>query len=169
MADQLLGWARPGVSGRAGLVGSLTLPPGARLCVDAHIIICSVEAHPTYWPVLREVWSQVQAGSAVPLTSLLTLLECLVHPLRTRDAKRVGAFEASFAQPRLSALDVTLPGLRFAAELRAEVSRSRTPDAIHAATALAARATVFLTNDAGFRGIRGLDVRRINDLLPTSP
>ena len=150
-------------------MGPLNLPPGARLYVDAQVIIYSVEAHPTFWPVLRDVWAEVRSERVATFSSELALLECLVHPLRMSDADRVRGFEAFFSQPTFTALPVTLAVLRMAAQLRADVTRLRTPDAIHAATAISTGVSVFLTNDAGFRGTRELDVRMLNDLLPPRP
>lgn len=50
------------------------------------------------------------------------------------------------------------------AQLRAEYNL-RTPDAIQAATALRYGATGFVSNDAGFRKVTGLDVIVLDDLL----
>jgi predicted nucleic acid-binding protein len=59
------------------------------------------------------------------------------------------------------------PNLRIAdmgAHLRAEYNL-RTPDAIQAATCLSYGATGFISNDAGFRRVAGLDVMVLDDLL----
>jgi predicted nucleic acid-binding protein len=48
--------------------------------------------------------------------------------------------------------------------LRAEYNL-RTPNAIQAATALRYGATGFVSNDAGFRKVTGLDVIVLDDLL----
>jgi predicted nucleic acid-binding protein len=50
------------------------------------------------------------------------------------------------------------------AHLRAEYNL-RTPDAIQAATALSCGATGFVSNDAGFRRVTGLDIMVLDDLL----
>jgi predicted nucleic acid-binding protein len=52
------------------------------------------------------------------------------------------------------------------ARLRAEYNL-RTPDALQAATALSCRATGFVSNDAAFRKVTGLDVIVLDDLLET--
>jgi len=51
-----------------------------------------------------------------------------------------------------------------AAQIRAD-HNLRTPDAIHAATALAAGVTGFITNDPVFRRIESLEVLVLDDLL----
>lgn len=148
-------------------MGPLNLPAGARVYVDAQVIIYSVEAHPQYWPVLHQVWAEVQSVNATTFSSDLALLECLVHPMRAGDLQRVESFDAFFVQAGFNPLPVTRHVLRLAAQLRAETPRLRTPDAIDAATALGAGAGIFVTNDRGFLGTRDLDVRLLNDLLPT--
>jgi predicted nucleic acid-binding protein len=133
------------------------------------VIIYSVEAHPRYWPLLRTLRAQVQAAQAASFSSDLALPECLVHPMKAGDVQRVQSSDAFFVQPGFNPLPITREVLRLAAQLRAETPRLRTPDAIHAATALTAGANVFITNDHAFRGTRGLDVRLLDDLLPTAP
>ena len=59
--------------------------------------------------------------------------------------------------------------LRRAAQLRATITRLRTPDAVHAATALEVGAALFVTNDYDFRGVPGLPVTVLQDLLPPPP
>ena len=55
--------------------------------------------------------------------------------------------------------------LERAAALRA-ATNLKTPDAIHAATALIEGCTLFVTNDALFRRVPGLNVTVLRDLLP---
>jgi predicted nucleic acid-binding protein len=61
-------------------------------------------------------------------------------------------------------LPITQPILRQAAQLRA-TTKLRTPDALHAATALDAGCALFVTNDVGFRGVTGLPLVILDDLL----
>lgn len=54
--------------------------------------------------------------------------------------------------------------LRQAANLRAKTNL-KTPDAIHAVTALSVRCNQFLTNDKGFRNVLGLPVVILHEIL----
>jgi len=54
--------------------------------------------------------------------------------------------------------------LKIAANLRAQTNL-KTPDAIHAATALNMGCTIFLTNDSGLRKAPELPVVVLNDVL----
>ena len=86
-------------------------------------------------------------------TSTLTFLEVLVQPYRMGDDEKraaLSALLASFPGVTWTALD--LPVADRAAALRARY-RLRTPDAIQLATALQARADVFLTNDRDLRRV----------------
>ena len=67
--------------------------------------------------------------------------------------------------PGIRLLPITPLILRAAAGLRAALSKLRTPDAIHAATADSAGSTLVLTNDAAFRRIPNLPVVVLDDLL----
>ena len=61
-------------------------------------------------------------------------------------------------------LPITQPILREAARLRT-TTKLKTPDAIHAATASDAGCALFITNDAGFRGVGSIPLVILNDLL----
>jgi predicted nucleic acid-binding protein len=63
---------------------------------------------------------------------------------------------------QLIAINETI--LKLAAQLRS-TSSLKTPDAIHAATALNHGCTMFLTNDAGLRNVPGLATIVLKDLL----
>lgn len=65
---------------------------------------------------------------------------------------------ASFAS-----VPITRSILESAAQLRAGY-QLKTPDAIHAATALALGATLFVSNDAGFRRVPGLPVAVLREV-----
>jgi predicted nucleic acid-binding protein len=137
------------------------LPAGGRVYVDAQSIIYTVERRAPWFPVLEPLWLGAQAGSLRIVTSALSILECLVIPYRHADTALVAKFEAVFRHP---GVDIK-PILRRAAVLRAGLTRLRTPDAIHAATALEFGAALFVTNDRGFRGVPGLPAAVLADVL----
>jgi predicted nucleic acid-binding protein len=61
-------------------------------------------------------------------------------------------------------LPITQMILRDAARLRA-TTKLKTPDALHLATAQRASCALFITNDVGFRGVAGLPLVILDDLL----
>ena len=74
------------------------------------------------------------------------------------------AYEEVFRGP-IGLNPITLPVLREVAQLRAAIPALRTPDAIHAATALAAGCAMFLTNDPVFKRIPGLPVTVLSEAV----
>jgi len=133
--------------------------------LDAQCVIYTVERHPVYHPVLRPVWVAAQAGTFQIATSELTILESLVIPYRTADTVTEANFEQTFALPVVDLIAITPDILRQAAKLRASIPRFRTPDAIHAATALHSGTALFVTNDFGFRNVPGLTVEVLQDVM----
>ena len=57
--------------------------------------------------------------------------------------------------------------LHEAARLRANISGLKTPDAIHAATALLHGCTLFVSNDVGFRRVPNLPLVLLDDIVAT--
>ena len=102
------------------------------------------------------MWLEHQQGTAV--TSTLTMTELLVRPYREGNLARVNALYAlASTLTNVQWQESSLAIADLAAQLRARY-RLRTPDAVQAATALEARATGFVTNDAAFRRVAELDV-----------
>lgn len=145
-------------------MGSLTLPASGLVYLDANAVIYTVEKHPVYGPLLRPLWQAAQARAIEVVSSDLALMETLVGPLRSGDTLLEQTYEQALLGTDLRLLPLTHAILREAARLRA-TTRLKTPDAIHAATALYAGCVLFITNDVGFRNVVGLPVVILNDLL----
>ena len=92
-------------------------------------------------------------------------METLVGPLKQQDTVLTKAYEQLFQSAEMRLLPITQPILRQAAHLRAVVPGLRTPDALHAATAMLANCALLLTNDNGFRRIPELSCVILNDVL----
>jgi predicted nucleic acid-binding protein len=145
-------------------VGALALPPSGTVYLDADAFIYSVEKIDPYASVLYPLWLTARAGRLRIQSSELALLEVLVKPIHDRDA----ALESSFRDLLLHSREVVLTPigqdtLEEAARLRA--AGLKTPDAIHAATALLVGCALFVTNDAIFHRVPGLPVTVINDVI----
>jgi predicted nucleic acid-binding protein len=146
-------------------MGTVTIPDKGLLYLDASVVIYSVETHSTYWPLLKPLWEKANLGEVSLVSSDLTILECLVRPLKTRDQIILTAYEELFESADWRLLPLMRPILREAAQLRADIPALRTPDAIHAATALFSGCTAFLTNDVGFQRITSLPTIILNDVV----
>lgn len=146
-------------------MGPLSLPSGGPIYIDANVLIYSVERVRPYVQPLDAFWQDVSARQLPVMTSELTALETLVGPLKAGDAALEALFrQALFASPDLRLMPVSLPVLERAAHLRATLPGLRTPDAIHAATALESACVLLLTNDPAFRRVPGLKVMVLSDL-----
>jgi predicted nucleic acid-binding protein len=145
-------------------VGTLSVPTAGLVYLDANPVIYSVEKHPDFGPLLQPVWLAAKAKAVEIVSSELVLLETLVGPLKAGDKALASAYELLFVQPQTRLLPITQPVLREAARLRA-ATKLKTPDAIHVATALLAGCSLFVTNDGGLRGVPGLSVTILSDLL----
>jgi uncharacterized protein len=117
-------------------VGALTLPAGGTVYLDANSIIDSVERIEPYRSLLRPLWHAAGPNSFRVVTSDLTLLEVLVRPIRTGNATLARGFRRLLqSSPDIRLLPISHSVLERAAKLRAAVAL-KTPDAIHAASAL---------------------------------
>ena len=97
------------------------------------------------------------------MSSDLAVLETLVKPLRDGDLIVETLFRSLFDAVEVNLIPVTRALWEDAALLRAETGL-KTPDAIHAATALLAQCTLFVTNDDDFRRVEDLPIVVLDDL-----
>ena len=139
-------------------MGRLILPDPGPVYVDANSTIYWFEGIEPYAAASAPLWEAVQDQNMPVVTSLLTLLEVLVKPLREGDDFLIALYRKVLLDTKgLECLEIGEKVLTMAAQVRADC-RLKTPDAIHAATALLAGTTMFLTNDVGFRRVPGLNV-----------
>jgi predicted nucleic acid-binding protein len=96
------------------------------------------------------------------VASSLIIAETLTLPPGHRESELAGYLDF-FALPNLSLIPVDNAIARRAAELSMRHNLG-TPDAVHLATALAAKAEVFITNDRKLKRVEGLTVITVDDL-----
>lgn len=145
-------------------MGRLTLAPSSVIYLDAAPVIYSVEKHADYAPLLESLWTASESRTIEIVTSELTLLEVLVLPMKLGASDLIADYENLLTGTEVRLLPVTQNILREAAGLRA-TANLKTPDAIHAASALAANCTQFITNDGDLRRVSVLTVTILKELL----
>lgn len=146
-------------------MGSVTLPTGGSVYLDANCIIYSYERVEPYRTVLQPVWDAAGPQTFEIVTSDLAFLEVMVKPFRTGNARLEAGFRALlFQSSTIRLIPISRATLDQAARLRASTNL-KTPDAIHAATALLEGCSLFLTNDPAFRRVPGLGVVVLSDLV----
>jgi predicted nucleic acid-binding protein len=94
----------------------------------------------------------------------LSFLEVSVKPLQLGNYRLQTLFRVVLYNTRgFTCLTITRQTLETAAQLRATTGL-KIPDTIHAATALIARCSLFVTNDPAFRRVSGLTVAVLGEI-----
>lgn len=139
---------------------------GKTVGIDTAPLIYFIEQRQPYVDVLRPFFQSVENGDIQVVTSAVTLLEVLVHPIRNHDEGLAQEYQDILLNAtNITTVPVTPITAQIAAELRAE-SRLKTPDAIHLATAMNHQATSFLTNDRDFPNGTGVQILKLRELAP---
>lgn len=131
--------------------------------LDANIVIYQVEAVPAFRDKVRSAISEILAEhpSSSFAVSRLSVLECLVKPVRERNAPVIERYRSFFAASDLEIVEISSQVIERALLLRASTG-IRTPDAIQAASALTlADPAIFVTGDNGFARVPELVTRII--------
>ena len=132
-----------------------------RLVLDACVLMYRFEGAVTFRTAAMELMAQLSAQqTSVELAvSRLSVLECRVKPLREGNAVLLKRYDDFFANVRIVELSAAVVD---AATLLRARDGLKTPDALQAASAfVASERPVFVTADAGFAKVSGLDVRLI--------
>jgi predicted nucleic acid-binding protein len=136
---------------------------GKTVGLDTAPLIYFIEENPTYIETARHFFEAMDRGSFLVVTSTVTLLEVLVHPLRSNNRELATEYRDILLNSRLMTLEVSNTVAEQAAQLRA-THNIRTPDAIQISAALHAGATHFFTNDIRLPEIPGIQILSL-DLL----
>ena len=126
--------------------------------LDSCLVIYYIERHAQYGNRVESLIASLTATDEI-CSSPLTLLECLVHPLRSRDIVLEQRFRQFLGKHRQLAM--TLAVFDTAAQLRATTNGLKTPDALHLATAIHYGCSEFWTNDDRLQKAAPLLVRNI--------
>lgn len=145
-------------------MGTLTLPAGGSVYLDANAIFYSVERIEPYRQLLAPMWQEAKTGRFTIASSELVVLETLIKPLREGNARLEILFRSIFAAAEVELISATLETWEGAARIRATTGL-KTSDALHAATALSAGCTLFITNDADFHRVHDLPIVVLGDLV----
>jgi len=94
----------------------------------------------------------------------LVLLETLVKPLREADTLLEHLFRSLLYSREVRLIPATAAIWEHAARLRASTGL-KTPDALHAATSLAAGSTLLISNDEAFRRVADLPLALLDEIV----
>ena len=132
--------------------------------LDSSALIYLTEGHEPFAARMRAtVQSIAEQHADVGLAiSRLTWLECRVGPMKRDDAATLRRYDAFFARPDVSWVELTRDVVELAAAVRVRHGL-RTPDALQAACCLQlGREHRMLTGDASFQRVAGLIVVRLD-------
>jgi len=152
-------------------VGKLTsLIEGKLVAFDSAPLIYYLEEHPRYLPLSRELFGAMAQQQTVGLTSVLTLLEVLVVPLRAGRETLASEYRRILSHSRgLTLFPIDQAICERAAKVRAENAWLRTPDALQIATAIEHGAQVIVTNDRRWKRLKEIPVVVLEDYLAIGP
>jgi len=131
---------------------------GKTVFIDTSPFIYFIEGHSKYKNELQKIFKANDQGRIKMITSVITLLEVLVLPLKLNRLNLANEYEKILTKsPHLEILQVDVETVKIAARIRANF-QLKTPDAIQIATAIQNKANVFLTNDKDLMRITELEV-----------
>lgn len=132
--------------------------------LDTAPLIYFIEKNSLYYSRVQPFFSLVAQRHFQVVTSVITVVEVLVYPLRMGNLELAQQYRDILSnQAELSVLPVTETIAEQAAQLRATYNL-RTPDAIQLATALNQKAFFFLTNDNRLPQLETLQILMLNSL-----
>ena len=137
-----------------------------RIAVDANVLVYVLDASERRAGVGRAFLDAFEAGTTRGVMSTLGLAEITAGPARTSDPAELERYvDEARSIKGLDFQPVTAEIAVDAGILRG-VRGLRLADAIHLASARAAGATAFVTNDRRLRGSAHLEVVYLDDLVP---
>ena len=121
---------------------------------DSAPLIYYIEEHSDYLSLVDELFDAFDSGLARGMTSVLTLHEVLVKPLRDGQPEIAEKYRQALANSTNVALKlIDEATCETAARMRAKYHWLRTPDALQIATAITHQADVIVTNDQKWRNL----------------
>lgn len=132
--------------------------------LDTTPLIYFIEENPAYLSTVLPFFVAVDRGEFTVITSIVTLLEVLVHPFRHGNAPLAQRYRDILLNARgFTTVPLSYDIAEEAAQLRARYDL-RVPDAIQIATATHSGALFFLTNDTRLPSLPNLQMLVIDEL-----
>ena len=122
----------------------------SRIFWDTMLFAYILEGNPVFGEPTRAAYEAFMRRGDTICTSVFTLGEVLVRPKAVKDAATYSAIRSFMRGGEIELLPFTAETAEQYSHVRAE-TRLKAADAIHAATAIVAQVTVFVTNDHEIR------------------
>jgi len=145
-----------------GLIQKLT---NKTVFLDTAPLIYYIEENHQYSPLLDKLFLANSKGKFLFQTSVITLLEVLVHPMRHNEHQLVEQYQNILCNsPTINIFELNIEIAKRAAVFRAKY-RLKTPDSIQVATAIYASAEFFLTNDIRLKAVSEIETLVLDELI----
>ncbi|MBN2550481.1 MAG: type II toxin-antitoxin system VapC family toxin [Anaerolineales bacterium] len=136
-----------------------------KLGLDTSVFIYHFEANPVYLSLTTEILKGIEVGHWKGITSVITLMEINVRPLRLGQPEIARMYEAILVHfPNLKIINLDRDVVRKAAFIRANY-HLHTADALQAAACILHGCDTFITNDRLLNRLQAeLNVVLLDDL-----
>lgn len=137
--------------------------------LDTNCFIYLVEDHPVFAPKIAPVFKKITEGSLDAVTSVITVSEVLVAPIKLENQELITKYHNVFTHvPSLRILSPSYKTAIAAARISATYGL-KLPDSYQLAIAQEAGCTSFVTNDESLRKYKEMEVVLIRSLDTLSP
>lgn len=134
------------------------------LGLDTSPFIYFVEQNPLYVDLMDEIFRHITKGDFQACSSMITLTEVLIHPLRQNNQILANEYrDLLLNATNFQLYPITAFSAETAAILRVKYNL-RTPDALQIATALENNCDAFLCNDKGLKRVTELQILILDEL-----
>ena len=145
-----------------GLIQKLT---NKTVFLDTAPLIYYIEENNQYSQLLDRLFLANSKGKFLFQTSVITLLEVLVHQMRHNENHLVEQYQNILCNsPTINILELNIEIAKRAAVFRAKYGL-KTPDSIQVATAIYASAEFFLTNDIRLKAVKEIETLVLDELI----
>jgi predicted nucleic acid-binding protein len=135
---------------------------------DSAPLIYYLEDYPKFSRLAHEVFDSIHQRYTTGITSIVSLMEVLVLPLRRGHAELADQYRRLLLHTRaVTVAPVDLTVCELAARLRARHAWLRSPDALQIATAIANKADLIVTNDERWKRLTEIPVIVLSDYVGT--
>jgi predicted nucleic acid-binding protein len=136
----------------------------SKLALGTPPVIYFVEAHAQYDSLVTAIFQKINEGQILGLTSVITVTEVLVLPLRHGNISLASAYwDLLTNSDNMQMTSIDPETAKMAADLRARYNL-RAPDALQLAAAIKSGCDAFLTNDVTLKKVTELKVLVLSEL-----
>ena len=136
-----------------------------KVFLDTAPLIYYIEENAQYSIILNKLFLENNKGVFLFQTSVITLLEVLVFPMRMNEIHLVEQYQNILCNSAtINIYDITIEISKTAAVYRAKYGL-KTPDSIQIATAVNTSADYFFTNDMRLKAVKEIEILVLDEFV----